>query len=197
MAELIEGTDPEVHVETYSAPEGCALGDEAAWRAANPGLGTVKSLGAMRFKRAGRRATRLTRPTSRAHDLNQQTSAVRALVLSVEEWALCEQLEAEPAGAYVLGVDLGGSASMTAAAGYWPDTGALRVRGAFPAVPDLDKRASADGVSDHYARMLDAGELMLLGERTCDVAEFLRRCIGGMGRTVRSGGRSLPAERGA
>ena len=37
MAELDrQCTDPEVHVELYAAPEGCALDDEAAWRAANP-----------------------------------------------------------------------------------------------------------------------------------------------------------------
>ena len=181
VAELIEQDDPEVHVEVYSAPEGCALDDESAWRAANPTLGTVKSLGAMRFQARWAASHPADAAHFRAHDLNQETSPSQSLVLSVEEWMLCEQNEGEPDGPYVLGVDLGGSASMSAAAGYWPDSGALRALGAFPTIPDLDKRASADGVSEHYAKMLEAGELVLLGERTCDVAEFLRRCIAAWG----------------
>jgi hypothetical protein len=41
------------------------------------------------------------------------------------------------AGAVVIGVDLGGSASMTAAAFYWPETGRLECLGWFPSKPSL------------------------------------------------------------
>ena len=48
-AELVQRReDPSVVVHAYQAPAGCALDDEAAWRAANPGLGTIKSLSYMR-----------------------------------------------------------------------------------------------------------------------------------------------------
>ena len=35
--------DPGVVVHLYQAPEGAALDDPAAWAAANPGLGSIKS----------------------------------------------------------------------------------------------------------------------------------------------------------
>ena len=44
--EILE--NPTVISHAYSAPDKCALDDEAAWRAANPGLGTIKSVAYMR-----------------------------------------------------------------------------------------------------------------------------------------------------
>ena len=46
--------DPAVAVHVHQAPKDCGLEDEGAWRAANPALGTVKSIEYMRF--AARRA---------------------------------------------------------------------------------------------------------------------------------------------
>ena len=40
--------DPGIVWHEYSAPDDCALDDETAWYAANPGLGTIKSLAYMR-----------------------------------------------------------------------------------------------------------------------------------------------------
>ena len=40
--------NPAVVAHVYQAPDGCRLDDEDAWRAANPGLGTVKQIDYMR-----------------------------------------------------------------------------------------------------------------------------------------------------
>ena len=45
FAEVLENSATVKHV--YAAPEGCAIDDKEAWAAANPGLGTIKSLGHM------------------------------------------------------------------------------------------------------------------------------------------------------
>ena len=39
---------PNVHFTEFAAPEGCDLDDADAWHAANPGLGTIKSLNFMK-----------------------------------------------------------------------------------------------------------------------------------------------------
>ena len=43
--EILE--NPSTAGRVYAAPDGCSIDDEAAWRAANPGLGTIKSLNYM------------------------------------------------------------------------------------------------------------------------------------------------------
>ena len=40
--EILE--NPSVVSHVHAAPDGCKIDDEAAWRAANPGLGTIKSI---------------------------------------------------------------------------------------------------------------------------------------------------------
>lgn len=76
-------------------------------------------------------------------------------------------------GSCVVGIDLGGSASMTAAAYYWPETGLLETRGWFPSRPSLLDRGQRDGVSDRYVQMHDRGELDTLGDQTVPVAPWL------------------------
>jgi len=68
---------------------------------------------------------------------------------------------------------LGGSASMSAAAYYWPVTGRLEVAGWFPGNPGLGDRGAADGVSGRYVEMQQRGELATLGDRTVPVAPWL------------------------
>ncbi len=81
--------------------------------------------------------------------------------------------EAERAGEFVLGLDLGGAAAMTAAAAYWPDTGRLEAFAAFPKEPSLDVRGLRDGVSNAYVQMYQRGELIQVGTHTVDLRAFL------------------------
>ena len=100
----------------------------------------------------------------------------RSVLVTVDEWLAAEvspdQLP-ERAGPVILGIDLGGSRSMTAAALYWPETGRLECVGAFPTTPGLTDRGAADGVSGRYVEMSDRGELVTMGDTTVPVERFL------------------------
>jgi phage terminase large subunit-like protein len=94
--------------------------------------------------------------------------------LHVDQWLACEVSELPPReGPVVVGIDLGGSASMSAAAFYWPSTGRLEAVGTFPSRPGLADRGAADGVSGRYVEMAERGELSTLGDKTVPVAEWL------------------------
>jgi phage terminase large subunit-like protein len=73
----------------------------------------------------------------------------------------------------VVGIDLGGSASMSAAAFYWPHTGRLECLGWFPSRPGLLDRGQGDGVGSRYVEMNRRGELFTLGDQTVPVAQWL------------------------
>ncbi|WP_422028870.1 terminase large subunit domain-containing protein [Roseovarius sp.] len=100
----------------------------------------------------------------------------RSVLISVDEWLAAEVApDALPAreGPVVLGVDLGGSRSMSAVALYWPETGRLEAFGAFPTKPSLSDRGAADGVRGRYVEMAKRGELVALGETTVPVGPWL------------------------
>jgi phage terminase large subunit-like protein len=109
----------------------------------------------------------------------------RAVVITVDEWMAAEvapEALPERAGVCILGVDLGGSRSMSAAAAYWPETGRLEVVGSFPTKPGLADRGAADGVGGRYSEMHERGELTMLGDATVPagpwLAEVVRRLDG-------------------
>ncbi|RYH02856.1 terminase [Salipiger sp. IMCC34102] len=93
----------------------------------------------------------------------------RSVLVTVDEWLSAEVSPAELPprdGPCVLGVDLGGSRSMSAASFYWPNTGRLESLGTFPASPSLADRGASDGVAGRYTEMLERGELSVMGENT-------------------------------
>jgi hypothetical protein len=73
----------------------------------------------------------------------------------------------ERAGQCVIGADLGGAASTTAAAFFWLHTGRLEVIGWFPSEPALAVRGVNDGVGRRYIEMVERGELRVLGAARC------------------------------
>ncbi len=75
-------------------------------------------------------------------------------------------------GEYVLGVDLGGGAAMSAFAGYWLDSGRVEAIAAFPREPDLRARGIADGVGNLYERMAERGELFRSGTHAVDLVSI-------------------------
>lgn len=100
----------------------------------------------------------------------------RSVLITIDEWLPAEvspDLLPARMGPVVLGIDLGGSRSMSAAALYWPESGRLECVGAFPTKPSLLDRGAADGVSDRYVEMSDRGELVTMGDTTVPVARFL------------------------
>ena len=101
---------------------------------------------------------------------------LEALLLDAGVWQAAEG-KAERRGPYVLGVDLGATAAMSAAAAYWPETGALDAVAAFPAEPGLAERGLRDGVSGLYVDCQRRGELIIAGQYTSDVGGLMREVL--------------------
>jgi phage terminase large subunit-like protein len=106
---------------------------------------------------------------------NERVSAEsRDLLLLTDEWLKCETATLPPRqGKVVIGVDLGGSASMSCAAFYWAETGRLECLGWFPSKPSLLHRGQGDGVGSRYVEMEKRAELSTLGDQTVPVALWL------------------------
>ena len=175
FAELAErASDPAVHWTEYAGSQSLALDDPTNWHAANPGL--VSGIKSERYMQdMARRA--IASPNNRAsfaaYDLNLPQEPSRELILSVHDWQQCvTHLLPARHGKCCLGLDLGGSSSMTCAAAYWPETGRFEVWGAFPATPDLRARGEGDGVGGLYIRMLEREELSVYPGRITDLPTF-------------------------
>ena len=84
---------------------------------------------------------------------------------------------------YVLGIDAGQNAAMSAAAAYFRDF-TLEAVACFPELPSLAERGLADGVGDLYQRMAERGELFQAGRRVSDIPALLRECLERWGRPV-------------
>ena len=164
-------------VHHYRAAQGCALDDEAAWDAANPGLACgIKSRDYMRSEAARVSVTRSDEASFRALDLNQPGKPGSEMIFSLDEWQQCVVSEDDlppRTGQCCVGFDLGGSSSMTALAAVWPN-GRVEAWGAFPGTPTLKERARVDGAL--YELMQSRGELHVYEGRITPVSEFLRDC---------------------
>lgn len=167
------------HFTAYEAPPGCRLDDREAWKSANPGLGSIKPLTSLEAEAAAALSTPAQEPGFRRLHLNQAIAEVGQPLVTVEDW---EAIEAESlperAGGCVVGLDLGGAQSMTAAVVIWPQTGRMEVLGAFAGEPGLRTRARRDREAGHvYEAMRDEGELVVCGHRTVDVVGFLSELV--------------------
>ena len=158
-----------------------------SWRKANPGLNHNPDLLAAIRKESTRAAKDGEKLASfRALRLNQGVSDVReSWLMDPSTWASIEREDTPKMGRYYLGIDLGENASMSCAAGFWPDTGALQAIGVFPEQPGLLERGHADGVGELYVRAAERGELYQAGELVSDPAELLRLSLEMWGRPHR------------
>ena len=163
--------NPAVVSHVYAAPDKCALDDEAAWAAANPGLGTIKALSYMRDEVARVAGVSSDEPSFRAFDLNLELSPTREMVCSPDDLHACFVDVAEYRGPVYVGLDIGEAGSGTAAVAYWPETGALRTWLAFGDRPDLGARGKRDGAD--YLAMARRGELRTYPGRTVPVGAFV------------------------
>ena len=178
MREIRErSSDPAVVFHEYAADPGRKLDDRSAWHAANPGLGTIKSETYMEDMARAALASPADQASFRAYDLNQPVGPTRETILLPEQWDRCvTDSPPERDGECVVGLDIGGAASMTAAVAIWPATGRCEIWGGFPGTPDLHSRGQADGVGRLYLRMEETGELRTYPGRVTDVPAFLEDC---------------------
>jgi phage terminase large subunit-like protein len=178
FSKWLDEDQPGVYRQEHRPAPGLPADDLESLALANPGAahGIGASLEWLRAQ-AGRAIARggSTLSSFRLYNRNERISGeARDLLLTVDEWLVCETADPPPReGQVVIGIDLGGSASMTAAAFYWPETGRLEVLGTFPSRPSLLHRGQADGVNDRYVEMERRGELSVLGDATVPVAAWL------------------------
>ena len=165
---------PGLAIHLYQAPEKAALDDEAGWAAANPGLTLgIKSERYMRSEATRVKVSIADQSSFRALDLNLPATPSTEMLVSLDDFRGCETEEL-PArdGPCFVGVDLGSSASMSAAVAYWPKTFRLESWAAFPSMPSLAERGSADGVGNLYERAVELGELMTFPGRVTPAGDF-------------------------
>ena len=172
------------YVQVHCADAGDNPFSKATWRKANPGIDyLVDQLADLRKESARAKRDAEKMASFKALKLNMGVSDVmEAWLLSPGVWQDIEDLGADRIGPHFLGIDLGENASMTCAAGYWPDTGRLEVLGCFPEDPPLIERGHGDGVAELYVRAHERGELYQAGEKVVDVGEFLRLALDSWGR---------------
>lgn len=166
---------PFMHWKKWEAPADMDIHSEEAWHAANPGLRTgIKSLEYMRNQAAIVKLTPAQEMHFRAWDLNQPVNPAKETIVTVADYARCIEISPpELSGDIVVGIDLGGSDSMTCAAALAVETGAMIVRGAFADDPPISDRAKRDRMGSRYDLMMRSGELTLYPGRVTPVREFL------------------------
>lgn len=176
----LDDPPPGTYVQEHRPPPGLPPDDLESLLIANPGA--VEGIGATPewlLAQARRAIARGGSALSSFRNLNRNERVAtddRSVLVTVDEWLAAEVAPEDLPprdGAVVLGVDLGGSRSMSAAALYWPSTGRLEALGAFPTSPNLLDRGQADGVAGRYNEMAERGELVTMGDTTVPVDRFL------------------------
>lgn len=182
FSKWIDEPIPGSYVQEHRPAPGLPADDAESLLIANPGAphgigGSLEWLDAQAKRAIARGGSALS--TFRLYNRNERVSGEsRDLLITLDEWLACETDSLPPRqGGVVIGIDLGGSSSMTAAAYYWPETGRLECRGTFPSLPSLLDRGQSDGVAARYVEMQDRGELSVLGDKTVPVAPWLTEVV--------------------
>ena len=166
------------YAQSHHAREDDPPFHKRTWLRANPSMPIMPAL----EKRIRQEAADARRDPSllagfRALRLNLGIDdTLQSTLLDAGTWAAAEG-DAERRGGFVLGIDLGGSASMSAACAYFWASGRLEAFGCFPRDPDLRERGLRDGVGRLYMDMLRREELILAGGRVADIAGLLAEVL--------------------
>ncbi|WP_417676354.1 terminase large subunit domain-containing protein [Pseudodonghicola sp.] len=175
---------PGTYVQEHRPPFGLPADDMESLLMANPGAvqgigSTPEWLQSQAQRAIARGGSALT--SFRNLNRNERVSTDnRSVLVTVDEWMAAEVSPEDlpdRKGPCILGVDLGGSRSMSAAAFYWPETGRLEALGTFPSTPSLADRGAADGVSDRYCQMQERGELSVMGNATVPPGQWLAQIV--------------------
>ncbi|MFI0843523.1 terminase large subunit domain-containing protein [Mesorhizobium sp. IMUNJ 23232] len=180
----LDAPPPGTYVQEHRPPFGRPADDAESLLLANPGAAEGIGASLEWLQAQARRAiARGGSALSSFRNLNRNervSTEDRSVLITVDEWLSAEvSPDALPPreGECILGVDLGGSRSMSAAAFYWPATGRLEAVGTFPGKPDLADRGAADGVGSRYLDMKERGELSVLGENTVPPGPWLASVV--------------------
>jgi len=176
----LDAPPPNTYVQEHRPEPGLPPDDLESLLIANPGAREgIGSTPEWLVAQARRAMARGGSALSSFRNLNRNervASDDRSVLVTVDEWLAAEVAPdalPERDGPVILGVDLGGSRSMSAAALYWPVTGRLECVAAFPTKPGLGDRGAADGVSGRYVEMQERGELVVMGETVVPADRFM------------------------
>ena len=144
------------------------------WAKANPSLRYFPALLKRMIAEAKEARTDPSKlPSFKALRLNMGGSDVlQSYLLQAADWLRIEG-DVARTGPFILGIDLGTSAAMSAASGFWPATGRLEAIACFPQEPSLGARGLADGVGRLYQDMKDRSDLIIRGKRVSDIRGLL------------------------
>lgn len=167
----------------YAAGQGDPIFQKRTWQKANPtlraeGFDQLLQVYYADAKRAKQDPDMLQ--SFKALRLNQGVSEIReSFVLDIDAYERCivpkrDHFITDP---YVLGLDLGSTAAMSAASAYDLSTKCLDVFAMLPNKPALIDRELADGVSGLYRKMESRGELTLAGEYVVPVNALLEEAL--------------------
>ncbi len=163
------------YAQVHAARKTDPVFQHRTWKRANPGLNRQPDLErAIRqeAKRARKDPSALAR--FKALRLNLGVSdTVESTLLDADVWERIETEAPETAGPFVLGLDLGQNAAMSAAAAYFLEGGGLEAFAVFPEYPDLLERGRQYGVVRLYLECFDRAELLTEGQRVSDVGALL------------------------
>lgn len=150
------------YAQTHAARDTDPVFQERTWKRANPSWDKLPTLRErIRAEAAEARADPALLPSFKALRLNLGTADHETnMLIGADTWGRVEADGAEADGPFVLGIDAGGNAAMSAAAAYWPTTGRLDALAMFSAIPDLSERGTRDGVGGLYHRIAGRGELV-------------------------------------
>ena len=172
---------------SYAAPKDVDPFKVRTWRRSNPSLAFMPDLRAMIESEAkDARRDPVALASFRALRLNQGVSdTVSSVLIDADAWraAMGQPAAGARAADYVLGIDLGQNAAMSASAAFFR-SGELEACAVFPELPGLGERGLADGVGGLYLDMARRGELIQAGRRVSDVGELLRESLRRWGRPV-------------
>ena len=165
--------------QVHSAPKDAPPFQRRTWQKANPSLDLLPDLEKVIRREAGRAKRD---PSALAHfralRLNQGVSdTVENVLLGADVWREIETDTPQMGKSYVLGIDLGQNAAMSAASAYWTDTGGLDAFAVFPLEPNLHDRGMTDGVDRLYIECAQRGELMQAGLKVSDIGELLEETL--------------------
>ena len=190
FARMLAAPGEDGYSQVHAAADDDPIFNKRTWAKANPSLPIMPDLAARIAREAkGARGDPALQPGFKSLRLNLGTSDVeRAVLLHAESWLRAEG-DVEREGQLVFGIDLGGTAAMSAIAACWADSGRLECLAAFPSIPTLAARERTDGVPEGlYTRCAAEGTLCTLGGRTVPVEAFLKLSVERFGR---AGGDSL------
>lgn len=147
--------------------------DPFSWKTVHKANPSLKYMPALRKKieREMRQAKRSADAlqTFKALRLNMGTADVhQSVLLEAEEWKRLRTNKPQMHGPVIWGVDMGGTAAMSAISAYWPETGWLDFMAAFPDYLTLRERGNRDGVGNDYVEMAKEGDLITTPGRTVD-----------------------------